>query len=304
MSTPAPGWYPDPLGQAELRYWDGSQWTENTHPVAAAAAQQPQTFYAQQVETQTEPQKPAYTPTNPVVRATAPGLTPSGRDIDQPGIWMVGLIAFLTQLIVGVAMIVVVFVVSLLGVASFSKIGVMSAIMLLVVFGIIITGYVWLTAKISVALYRWRGWEYRSQWNLLAGFIWGGLAYGVAYSLIVGVLGALLGSGGGIMFILFLLSIPAYLYIYGYCLNMANRWQEETGQWVTFTVIGFGVSLAVTVLLFVAVIGTTIKNLNGGSGLNPTQQMQQGPQNIPGLTPEQKQQMEKQMQQMQQGITQ
>lgn len=25
------GWYPDPHGQAPLRYWDGSQWTEHVH---------------------------------------------------------------------------------------------------------------------------------------------------------------------------------------------------------------------------------------------------------------------------------
>jgi Protein of unknown function (DUF2510) len=27
---PAPGWYPDPAGQARLRYWDGAKWTERT----------------------------------------------------------------------------------------------------------------------------------------------------------------------------------------------------------------------------------------------------------------------------------
>src|SRR5438034_638647 len=31
-STPsvAPGWYPDPHGQVRLRWWDGSQWTDQT----------------------------------------------------------------------------------------------------------------------------------------------------------------------------------------------------------------------------------------------------------------------------------
>ncbi|MEA2350192.1 MAG: hypothetical protein QOG86_1133, partial [Thermoleophilaceae bacterium] len=32
--SPAPtqpaGWYADPSGQARLRYWDGSAWTEHT----------------------------------------------------------------------------------------------------------------------------------------------------------------------------------------------------------------------------------------------------------------------------------
>ena len=28
VSTPA-GWYPDPSGRFEMRYWDGSAWTEH-----------------------------------------------------------------------------------------------------------------------------------------------------------------------------------------------------------------------------------------------------------------------------------
>jgi hypothetical protein len=26
------GWHPDPYGQARLRYWDGSSWTDHTSP--------------------------------------------------------------------------------------------------------------------------------------------------------------------------------------------------------------------------------------------------------------------------------
>ena len=28
---PAPGWFPDPQGEARLRWWDGSRWTDHTH---------------------------------------------------------------------------------------------------------------------------------------------------------------------------------------------------------------------------------------------------------------------------------
>lgn len=48
MSTTAPGWYPDPYGQAQLRYWDGSLWTGHVSgapgrpaPAQPAAAQAP-----------------------------------------------------------------------------------------------------------------------------------------------------------------------------------------------------------------------------------------------------------------------
>lgn len=40
MSAPAPDWYPDPDDPTQLRYWDGSVWTENRSPNPAAAGQQ------------------------------------------------------------------------------------------------------------------------------------------------------------------------------------------------------------------------------------------------------------------------
>src|SRR5687768_6203451 len=37
-AAPPPNWYPDPHDKAQLRWWDGTQWTEHRHPVVAAAA--------------------------------------------------------------------------------------------------------------------------------------------------------------------------------------------------------------------------------------------------------------------------
>lgn len=31
LASPEAGWLPDPQGEAQLRYWDGSAWTEHTH---------------------------------------------------------------------------------------------------------------------------------------------------------------------------------------------------------------------------------------------------------------------------------
>lgn len=38
LTLPVPGWYPDPAGEAALRWWDGGRWTEGTHDGAAQPA--------------------------------------------------------------------------------------------------------------------------------------------------------------------------------------------------------------------------------------------------------------------------
>lgn len=61
MASAQPGWYPDPSGDAtKLRYWDGTQWTDNytanpQQQAAQAAPQQPQADPAQQQGAQQQP---------------------------------------------------------------------------------------------------------------------------------------------------------------------------------------------------------------------------------------------------------
>lgn len=38
---PEAGWYPDPAGSPDLRWWDGERWTDDTHPSDAASAAGP-----------------------------------------------------------------------------------------------------------------------------------------------------------------------------------------------------------------------------------------------------------------------
>ena len=39
MSEPAEGWYADPTGAAQLRWWDGHAWTQYVEPYEATPAQ-------------------------------------------------------------------------------------------------------------------------------------------------------------------------------------------------------------------------------------------------------------------------
>ncbi|MFC4122650.1 DUF2510 domain-containing protein [Nonomuraea zeae] len=68
MTTQTPaGWYPDPYGEPQLRWWDGSQWTDATH----AQEQRPG-----------QPQQPASGP-QPQPQAPGPGQPP-GQAPGQP----------------------------------------------------------------------------------------------------------------------------------------------------------------------------------------------------------------------------
>ena len=35
--NPSPGWYQDPRDPAQVRWWDGGGWTQNTQPMPGAA---------------------------------------------------------------------------------------------------------------------------------------------------------------------------------------------------------------------------------------------------------------------------
>ncbi|MFC8537698.1 phospholipid scramblase-related protein [Streptomyces sp. NPDC057249] len=83
-SNVSAGWYPDPHGDPQLlRYWDGSRWTEHTHPAGdgAQAPAQPQ-HQAQVPQRQAAPQQPAAVPQQGAPQHPQGGA-PGGSLFDQ-----------------------------------------------------------------------------------------------------------------------------------------------------------------------------------------------------------------------------
>lgn len=59
MSEPAEGWYADPTGAAQLRWWDGHAWTQYVEPYEATPAQS-ETAGATPAQSETAEATPAY----------------------------------------------------------------------------------------------------------------------------------------------------------------------------------------------------------------------------------------------------
>jgi hypothetical protein len=80
VTSPAPGWYPDPGGAAPLRWWNGQAWTTATSDGAAPVAPQ------QQQTTAPPPTPVTFAPAQPAA-ATEPAAPTSD---EQPGMTVYG----------------------------------------------------------------------------------------------------------------------------------------------------------------------------------------------------------------------
>ncbi|GII28928.1 DUF2510 domain-containing protein [Planotetraspora mira] len=109
MTTTPAGWYPDPYGSPQLRWWDGSQWTDATHPrdtytqEAAPPPDQPAQTAPLRAPLRTE--QPAWGHLGqPPLPAPAFGRQPKPAPVWP---WIVGGIAALVAVVVAISAVVI-----------------------------------------------------------------------------------------------------------------------------------------------------------------------------------------------------
>ena len=81
MSEPTEGWYADPSGAGQLRWWDGHAWTEYVEPYQAQAPHEAVTDEAASpgAEEPAEAYAPASSASTPTFDATAAANVPAGQ---------------------------------------------------------------------------------------------------------------------------------------------------------------------------------------------------------------------------------
>lgn len=77
------GWYPDPYSVSELRWWDGSNWTESVHPPAAPPPPVSPVPLQPSAEGPAQPATPQ-SPASPVQQAPVEVPTPASPPIPSP----------------------------------------------------------------------------------------------------------------------------------------------------------------------------------------------------------------------------
>ena len=104
MSTPVPGWYSDPAGSGRLRWWSGTEWTEQFQDAPANAAPSAEPPVAGAVPQQAHGAAGPSAQPEPVGAATAADGTGSPRPAPSKGMLIACIAAWAVAVVLCVAM--------------------------------------------------------------------------------------------------------------------------------------------------------------------------------------------------------
>lgn len=104
MSTPVPGWYSDPAGSGRLRWWSGTEWTEQFQDAPATAAPSAEPFTAGAVPQPVDSAAAPSAQPEPVGAATAADGAGSPRPAPSKGMLIACIAAWAVAVVLCVAM--------------------------------------------------------------------------------------------------------------------------------------------------------------------------------------------------------
>lgn len=104
MSTPVPGWYSDPAGSGRLRWWSGTEWTEQFQDAPATAAPSAEPLATGAVPQQAHGAAGPSAQPEPVGAATAADGAGSPRPAPSKGMLIACIAAWAVAVVLCVAM--------------------------------------------------------------------------------------------------------------------------------------------------------------------------------------------------------
>lgn len=104
MSTPVPGWYSDPAGSGRLRWWSGTEWTEQFQDAPATAAPSAGPLAAGAVPQPVDSAAGPSAQPEPIGAATAADGTGSPRPAPNKGMLIACIAAWAVAVVLCVAM--------------------------------------------------------------------------------------------------------------------------------------------------------------------------------------------------------
>lgn len=234
-NSPPPGWHPDPSNPNQLRWWDGTQWTHNTHPIAGGQGA------AQSAQPASQPRLQGFAEKTSSNKAPGSGYNnPSrfrearGRKPTVGGAALIGIIVMIaTTIVVGIYL-ALVFVAAgaIIGPSLDNPPGYALPVLSLFGIGAVVLS-LWFSGWLTSLFFNSNGYKYSSRWNLAVAYPVAGLITAVIAALLnVVLLFIVFGSeqppGGLMMILIFIVYVFIMLYFLGKSIGWASGWSKTT----------------------------------------------------------------------------
>lgn len=266
-----PGWYPDPSNSQQLRWWDGSQWTTNTHPLVEQSA--PSTAVSEPIEAKPTETKPADQVARHLNESKVRLERGQGATVGSAA-W-VGLVALIKTVIVmagywiltGWALIFL----------ARRTVTVDDIVPLPLLIGIFVVGagsillLLFLLGRFTASGFTKRGWRFASRWNLIVAYPVAGLITGIIFIALGFILGLILSAvnikdSAIVTWLVPLLYLIVLIYFVGRSFVWVSGWNKTLAKVLVLLYVFVSLGSLIVSLIFFSSAGGIIDQVNQLAG--------------------------------------